>query len=276
MSISNKVSVIVPTKNSERTLAACLLSIRNQTHQPVEIVVVDRASGDNTVSIAKQFADIIATKEPERSAQRNEGVRLAHGEFIAIIDSDMYLTPEVIAACVSALKNDPTAAGVTIPEKSIGNGFWASCKQLERSFYVGIPWMEGARFFCRADFIALGGYDETLVSGEDWDLSQRFEKMGKILRVNEFILHDEGELKLSKILQKKWYYAIKFAKYTAKKEHTIKTTKQISFIRRFALFLSAPKKLFRRPLVGVGMLFMKTCEFATGGLGYCIGILKRD
>jgi glycosyltransferase involved in cell wall biosynthesis len=270
------VSIIVPTRNSEQTLETCLLSIKNQTYQSIEIIVVDRASKDNTIKIARKFADIVTNKEPERSAQRNEGARLAHGEFIVMIDSDMYLTPRVIAACVSSFKEDPLVAGVTIPEKSIGDGFWAKCKQLERSFYLGVSWMEGARFFRRNDFISLGGYDETLVSGEDWDLSQRLEKMGKILRIDKLILHDEGNLKLSKTLQKKWYYAIKFAKYALKREHAVEVAKQISFIRRFAIFFSEPKKLFRHPLIGLGMLFMKICEFAAGGLGCCVGFLRRS
>ena len=130
------VSVIVTTRNSEATLEACLHSVQQQTYTPLEIVFVDNFSTDRTVEIARQFTDNVTIKGPERSVQRNEAARLAKGEYIVVIDSDMELTPTVIESCVAQYRHDDTVEGVVIPEESFGEGFWAQCKKLERSFYI--------------------------------------------------------------------------------------------------------------------------------------------
>jgi len=50
-----KISVIVPTYNSSRTIEKCLKSIKNQTYQNIEIIVIDNNSSDNTLKIAKKL-----------------------------------------------------------------------------------------------------------------------------------------------------------------------------------------------------------------------------
>lgn len=268
------VTVIVPTKNSSRTLEACLKSIKAQSYAPIEPIVIDNFSTDGTPEIAARYTDQVITKGPERSAQRNEGARRGTGEYLAVIDSDMRLEPGVIEACVRAMEAEPKAAGAIIPEESIGEGFWAECKRLERSFYVGVAWMEAARFFRRAEFLAAGGYDESLVSGEDWDASQRMAARGRIVRVTPRILHDEGRLTLSGTVRKKWYYASAFRRYI-RKAPAAAAAKQAGPLARYALFFSDPKKLFARPVLGLGMLFMKSCEFGAGALGYVFASFRK-
>lgn len=262
------VSVIIPTKNSQNTLENCLQSIKEQSYKNIELVVVDNFSTDETPNISKRHADKFFQKGPERCTQRNYGVSKASGKYIAVLDSDMYLSKNVIQECVEQIESNPNIEGVIIPEKSIGIGFWARCKTLERSFYVGVPYMEAARFFKSLTFKKLGGYDEKLVSGEDWDLSQRVEQVGKIDRIQSYIFHDEQKISLIKTIRKKFYYAGKFGAYTAKSNKNANTKRQVSIVGRYFLFFSHPVKLFRNPVVGVGMLFMKTCEFGFGGLGY--------
>ena len=55
------ISVIVPTRNNIRTIEACLASVRAQTHEAVELVVVDNHSDDGTPEIARRFADTVLT-----------------------------------------------------------------------------------------------------------------------------------------------------------------------------------------------------------------------
>ncbi len=259
------VSVIVPTKNSAETLERCLASIRMQSYSAIELIVVDNFSTDSTQEVAGRFADHIYTKGPERSTQRNSGVRHTRGTYVAIIDSDMELTPHVIEECVARMK-DSKVAGVVIPEESIGEGFWAQCKQLERRFYLGVPWMEAARFFRKDAFLEEGGYNEALVSGEDWDLSQRMGNKGALARTRAYIYHHEGHIRLFTTIKKKYYYAKHLSRYTATKASAIK--EQMSILGRFRLFFSKPGLLFRDPILGIGMLVMKTCEFGAGAVGY--------
>jgi glycosyltransferase involved in cell wall biosynthesis len=266
------VSVVVPTRQSAATLGACLSSIISQTYSNLELIVVDNNSTDATKEIAHVFTGQVYNRGPERSAQRNYGVQHARGDLVMIIDSDMVLTSRVVAACVAEFTRQPGLAGVVIPEESFGRGFWAQCKRLERSFYVGVPWMEAARCFPRQDYLRLGGYDEQLVSGEDWDLSQRAAQHGPLSRVDQYIRHNEGRLKLAGLLRKKYYYAQKFAGYMAKRDMvgSTQTRNQTGIMARYKLFLAHPSRLFRHPLQGLGMLFMKTSEFAVGGFGYIL------
>jgi glycosyltransferase involved in cell wall biosynthesis len=264
------VSVIVPTKNSSVTLEACLKSIKEQTYHPIELIVVDNYSSDATREIARQFTDKVFVKGPERSAQRNYGAAIASGRYLLMVDSDMELDRKVVRACSDEVLGDPAVKGVVIPEESFGVGFWSRCKQLERSFYIGVPWIEAPRFFDKLAYEAIDGYNETLVSGEDWDLSKRIEEVGNIARIDEVIRHNEGRASLWKTLKKKYYYARHAKAYLARNPEKSNLFSQVGPIQRYRLFLSAPGKLFRRPFIGVAMLAMKTAEFASGGLGYVL------
>lgn len=269
------VSVIVPTKNSSRTLDACLKSIKDQSYKEIELIVIDNFSTDNTQAIAKKYTKHVYSKGPERSPQRNFGVSKAKGRYVFIIDSDMNLSQHVVEECVGVMKKNKKITGVVVPEESFGEGFWAQCKKLERSFYVGVSYMEAARFFKKSDYLRLKGYNEKLVSGEDWDLSQRIAKLGEIKSIKSYIFHDEGKISLSTTVRKKFYYAKKFEQYKNLNEATSIISQQTSLIGRYKLFLRHPKKLFRNPILGISMLFMKTCEFGFGGAGYISARLKK-
>lgn len=267
MTSSPLVSIIVPTYNSAETLADCLQSIEQQNYKAIELIVVDNHSADDTLQIAKRYTHHVFTRGPERSAQRNFGVERAKGDYVCIIDSDMQLSAEVITECVDAIRDQPNLKGVIIPEESFGEGFWAQCKKLERSFYVGVDWMEAARFFDKKTYVKLGGYDSSLVSGEDWDLSQRVATLAPLGRIQSLIHHNEGHLKLGRTLGKKYYYAKLIARYLAKTDHAPHTAKQTNILTRYLLYFRQPVKLLKRPHVGAGMLAMKTLEFGAGAMG---------
>jgi glycosyltransferase involved in cell wall biosynthesis len=269
------ISVIVTTRNNHDTLDACLASIVNQTYQPIELIVVDRDSSDGTKMIARYYTSLVFNCGPERSAQRNFAVNKASGEYVVIIDSDMELTPHVIQDCVDVMHYKPQTAGIIIPEESFGRGFWAQCKSLERSFYHGQDAIEAARFFSKDTYTDLGGYDESMVSGEDWDLSARARNLGRIERVSSIIRHNEGHFKLMKSLQKKYYYAGQAKAYLAKNNVGNKLTASSGPLQRYKLFLSRPQKLLVNPFLGAGMLFMKTCEFGFGAVGYVLSGKKE-
>jgi glycosyltransferase involved in cell wall biosynthesis len=262
------VSVIVPTKNNAMTLEPCLRSIRKQSYPAVELIVVDNYSVDDTRQTAKKFTDVIVLKGPERSSQRNYGAKIASGQFVFMIDSDMELGAHVVKACVDAVISDPAISGVVVPEESFGVGLWARCKQLERSFYVGVPWLEAPRFLEKAAYEKIGGYDEALVSGEDWDLSRKIRMMGDMTRIDEYIYHNEGHTHLWEVCRKKFYYAQHARAYLLRNPQRSMVSSQVGPIQRYRLFFSEPKTLFADPFVGVAMLAMKACEFISGSLGY--------
>jgi glycosyltransferase involved in cell wall biosynthesis len=257
-----KVSVIVPTRNSGRTLEACLRSVRAQTYTLIEVVVCDNSSTDATRAIAERLADGTVVGGTERSAQRNYAASLATGAAFLFVDSDMILTAHVVAECVEAATEGADA--VVIPEASFGHGFWARCKALERSCYVGDATIEAARFFTRMTFERAAGYDETLVAGEDWDLHQRVVAGGAIVaRTSAQIWHDEGRLRLSQLAAKKYRYGQTLGAYIGKHPAVAKT--QLRLIR--PAFVRHRSRLASHPLTTAGMIVMKASEAAAGAAG---------
>jgi glycosyltransferase involved in cell wall biosynthesis len=268
-----KVSVIIATKNEEEHIADCLASLQKQTMKADEVIVVDNHSSDKTVQIAKQFTKHVYIHGNERSMQRNFGARKAIGDYILFLDADMVLTESVVEECIKMSKGNKKIVAIIIPEESIGEGFWAQCKALEKSYYIGNDDVEAPRFFNKKIFLQVGGYDENLISAEDWELSQRIRHHGILARVKAKILHNEGRLSLTQTIEKKYYYAQKYRNYEKKISDT--TQKQQTILSRYSLFFSHPQKLFANPILGLGMLFMKTCEFGAGALGYLTSKIDR-
>ena len=272
------VSVIVTTFNNTATLDACLQSIAAQTYENFELVVVDNNSTDNTLEIARRYTPNVYTKGPERSAQRNFAVEVSKGTYVFIIDSDMELTKNVVKSCVNCIEGDPNVKAVIVPEESFGVGFWAQCKKLERSFYVGQDAIEAARFFPKDLYQRLGGYDEKIVGGEDWHLTDRIREQGAIGRVNQYIMHNEGHFTLRTAMRKKFYYVQGFMTFydnAKEKKQSDRKSPASSALYYYKLYLSKPGKLFKNPFYGFGVLVLKTAEFAAAAFGLIAAKLKK-
>lgn len=97
MTVSEKVSVIIPVYNGENYIARCIDSIINQTYRDIEIIIVDDGSKDETNQICKRYADrdnriTVYRKENEGvSAARNYGLQKAVGRYIQFVDADDYV-----------------------------------------------------------------------------------------------------------------------------------------------------------------------------------------
>jgi len=268
------VSVIIPTKNSSRVLERCLKSIKNQTYKNIEIIVVDNNSTDNTKEIARKYTDKVFNVGPERTAQKNFGIKVANGKYLLFIDSDMELSKDVIKECVELSEKDDNIGGIIIPERSVGNNFWVKVRDFERGFYAGTE-IESARFFRKDLVLKIGGFDEDVIFFEESILPQKIEKLGYNVkaRIRSEILHHEDDFSLLKWLKKKYYYGKTAWKYVEKyKDYG---SKQISPLRRFGLFLK-DERFYSKPLLAVGVLILKSLEYVSAGFGFLIGKVKND
>lgn len=260
------VTFVVPTKNSERTLEACLASIKAQQDADVEVelVVVDNHSTDATQQIAKIYADQLIIAGPERSAQRNLGASAGSGDHVVFIDSDMVVSPHVARDVAATFAHDPALVTLVLPEYAFGEGFWAKCRALEKRLYVGVAEVEAARAFRRHDVLAAGGYDEGMNAHEDWDLPDRIVAQGGGLgRIAAHVDHDEGRIRLAHIFGKKRYYGAATTAYV--KDHGSLAMRRLA---RTSLF-SQPRLLLRDPVHAAGLFVLKAVEAAgllTGAL----------
>jgi glycosyltransferase involved in cell wall biosynthesis len=263
------VSVVIPTYNSEKTLAKCLKSIKNQNYKNTESIIVDNFSTDKTTEIAREHGANVIEIEAIRSKARNIGIQQSKGYFILSIDSDMELTENVIEKCVEISQTDKNAGGVIIPEKSIGNNFWVKVRDFERSFYAGTE-IESARFFRKDLAEKVGGYEEDIVFYEESTLPQKIDNLGYNvkLRANLYILHHEPDFNLMSWLKKKYYYAKTLEFYSNKyKDYA---SRQSSVFYRYSLFFKNGnwKKFLSKPLLAFSTLILKSLEFIASGMGY--------
>lgn len=270
---SNLVSVIITTRNEIKNIENCLVSIINQVYKNIEIILVDNNSNDATKETARKYTSLVFNKGPERSAQRNFGAKKAKGDYLLFIDADMILLKNVVKECVGKMRGDVKA--IVIPEKSIGIGYWAQCKALERTFYEGDSSIEAARFFDKKKFWEIGGYDERITGPEDWDLPQRLGLKYKIGRINSFICHNEGKMSLAVLLKKKHYYGLKVSKYL-KNNHPLRmTAQQVIYLLRPA-FYKKWRLILRNPLLAAGMIFMLFTEQLAGFTGFVRGNFNNE
>src|SRR5205809_4820028 len=150
------VSVIVRTRNSAVFLRRCLESIRSQTYAPLEIVVVDNHSTDETKTIARNYTPLVLDWGPERSAQVNHGVLHASGKYIYKVDSDFVLAPEVVASCVAEVHKGFDAI-VVHNSPDVNVGWIARIRKFEVDMYKFDITHSSARFMSKHVFERMGG-----------------------------------------------------------------------------------------------------------------------
>lgn len=103
------VSVLICTFNSASVLPACLRSLAQQDYSPVEIVIVDNASGDDTTRLLESHREssvVILNKDNLGfSAAMNQAIRAARGEWLLTLNPDVILAPNFISGLIRAAEN---------------------------------------------------------------------------------------------------------------------------------------------------------------------------
>lgn len=254
------VSIVVTTKNESQNIVACLESVCRQSFQDHEIVVVDNASTDDTKDLARRYTDKVFDHGPERSTQRNFGVAQADGTYILYLDADMILEPRVVAECVGICEANTRIAGVYIPERIVGEGFWIKVRAFERSFYNGTV-IDAVRFVPKKSFQDVDGFDVSICGPEDWDFDKKIRGLGLTATCDSHVMHNEGRFDLSRYLDKKAYYAGSFKTYVARwgaDDPDVK--RQLGpFYRFVGVFTERSKyvRLLQHPLLTLGMYWLR-------------------
>ena len=204
------VSVVIPAFNSERFLKDAIDSVLNQSYTNKELIVVDDGSSDGTVDLVKSYGDsvrLICQENSGPGAARNRGVDASSGTYIAFLDSDDFWLPGKLAAQVSFLEQRPDCALLyhdwidvdsnsdedrrlrseihrqqpsevaPLDTEACETG-WLYNELLSDSIMTTISVM-----MRRTLFQSLGGFDDSLPQGQDYDMWLRASRETPIARL---------------------------------------------------------------------------------------------
>ena len=120
------VSICIPTYNVEKTVVQTVQSVLNQTYHNLEILVVDNASTDDTLTLLQKFDDpriTIHKNSKNIGAEQNfsQCIQLANGEYIAIFHADDLYMPDMVQKQVEAFEDNPTISAVFTLAKLINS-----------------------------------------------------------------------------------------------------------------------------------------------------------
>lgn len=262
------VSVLIPTYNSGSTIEKCVESVKAQTYQDIEIIVIDNYSSDGTKRIAESLGVKTLTKGPERSAQMNYGVSCAIGKYILRVDSDMILDKDLIEKCLRLCHKGAEAIVVPVlPHPNGPNNFWVSCRMLEQKMLLDDMVNVAPRFIDQSVFLAVGGYDETIVAWEDYDLHNRLLESGcKVFSLQDSALWHLGEASsLGDVVVRMVRYGKTGSLGLFTKKHGLSGLKQISIIR--PSFFKHRNYFITDPAHFVGIFVMKIVQSVSVALG---------
>ena len=259
------VSVIIPTYNSEKTLARCLESVKNQTYENIETIVVDKYSTDKTLGIASSYpARISQLKARERCEQINSGVRKAQGKYVYRVDSDFIVEPNVIEQAVNACEVNGFDAICVHNTSDPTVSFWSKVRKFERDMYRNDDLNSAARFVRKEAFVKIGGFDEELVAGEDYDFHNRLVSNGfKIGRIEAQEIHLGEPKTLKDVVLKHYYYGKTLRLFVRKNPEKGKA--QLSPIR--LAFIRNTTDFVDNPALAVGFFIFQFVRYVSAALG---------
>jgi glycosyltransferase involved in cell wall biosynthesis len=212
------VTVIVPNYNHAQSLPLCLDAIKKQTYAPLEIVVVDDCSTDDSVQIAEAAGVTVVSTGSNQgpSVARNRGAEWASGEILFFVDSDGALAPDAVANAVALLEADPELGAVCGIDdaaplisdsrvedyRALQHHYWCLASEGEVSFVFS------ALFAVRAKvFDEIGPFNPTLRWTEEVDYGHRLGKRYRLISTSTVTGRFDHDHELRKLLRKLFHRA---------------------------------------------------------------------
>lgn len=191
------LSVVIPARNEGLYIAACIESVRAQVVPlPVEILVVDGRSSDDTAERARAAGAVVVTNEQTNTpAALNVGLAAARGDVFVRFDAHAEMPAGYLAACLSALREEERAMNVGGWRSVVPDGPWGAAIGAALASKVGVGnaiiWRRPSDAASRRDIDTvplgcwwtedlrrLGGWDERLLRNQDFELNHRIRETG--------------------------------------------------------------------------------------------------
>lgn len=187
-----KVSIITVCYNSEKTIEETILSVKSQSYHPIEYIVVDGASKDNTLSIVERYRDTIDVIVSEKDAgiydAMNKGIEKASGEVIGFLNADdLFAHSDAIKKIVDIFESSNAEAVygdlVYFSRKNTQDKivrYFKSSRFKQGNFAKGWCPPHPTFYVRKSVYARLGGFNLKLGMGNDVELMMRFLEKEKI------------------------------------------------------------------------------------------------
>jgi glycosyltransferase involved in cell wall biosynthesis len=168
------VSVVIPCHNYARFLGQAIESALHQTYQPIEILVVDDGSTDDTSEVALRYpVKLLVQPQEGVCGAVNNGIRASQGTFVMRLDADDVLEPTYVEETLAALNRSPAAhfAYTEVAYFGAAAGTYP-VEDFHPESLAERNYIHASALMRHAAFERLGGYDQTMAAArcEDWDL----------------------------------------------------------------------------------------------------------
>jgi glycosyltransferase involved in cell wall biosynthesis len=204
------ISVIIPTYQEEKYIEPTLIALSNQTlkREKYEIIISDANSKDNTLKIAKKYADkIIISKKRGIGYGRNIGAKIAEGKYLVFVDADTIVLPQMLEIVLKEFKKYDCILPRAFPSNATPLfSFYYFIYNFSISFFNLLKFPQTAGYLIaikKKIFEKIGGFDENLKTAEDLDLIKKVSKIGKIKLIDLPVItstrrfEKEGKIKLA-------------------------------------------------------------------------------
>ena len=216
------VAIVIPMLNEAAGLPRLLRSLAALEPPPAEVLAVDGGSADASIAIAEAAGLLVVRHDTRgRAAAINRGVQEATAPIICVLHADTLLPDDAVAVMRRVLADPGTALAGFTPLLSgpdqvhWGTSFhnwiktwYAPLLFRPQLFLRGLRLLFGdhAMFFRRADFLAVGGCDPTLLVMEEADLCIRFHRLGRTRLVNRVVITSDRRVAAWGALRANWIY----------------------------------------------------------------------
>ena len=198
------LSIIIPTLNEEEFLGQTLSCLSSLQPPPIEIIIVDGGSQDNTLSIADNYDVVFRTSSTKgRAIQMNQGAKMATGDYLCFVHADTLVPPDLVTVIEKTLNNQQIACGgfISLMKGAKTTRWGTSLHNYLKTYYAPLLFrphlffFKGLRLlfgdqvmFCRrSDFFECGGFDANLPIMEDADLCLKLVRGGRICLLNRVV-----------------------------------------------------------------------------------------
>jgi glycosyltransferase involved in cell wall biosynthesis len=220
VSISPLVSILLPVRNAEKTLALAISSIRLQTYPTWELIIIDDGSTDGTVTVAQSFHDarirvVYDGKKLGLATRLNQGLDMCRGDYIARIDGDDIAYPQRLERQTAFMQKNRhidllgTGAmvfgqdGIAVGKFPVRETHAEICKNPWSGFYLAHPtWLGKAGWFRKYR------YRPTMKKAQDQDLLLRSFETSEFACLPDILTGYRQEfLSIKKTIKSRYYFS---------------------------------------------------------------------